>query len=324
MNDSKLIFNFEKEGKIFDPNGQSGWMTCYSQVPTLFPMGEDLRILFTTRYKLPGDPLFVSTTGYIDVDLQNPKQLLRVSKDPVLSLGGPGTFDEFGIMPGSIIRIGDLHYFYYTGWTRTHTVPHSTSIGLAVSNDGGNTFRKIGEGPLFSRTFNEPYLENGPYVKEFDGIFHMWYASGTKWLYHNGKYESIYVIMHAYSHDGINWVRDGKPTLEASFENEALNRPCVIKLKDTYHMWYSYRAGTDFRGAGNGYRMGHAVSKDLFSWTRDDENSGLALSDEGWDSEMQAYPDVMQLGDELLMFYNGNTFGKDGIGYAKMKFPGAQ
>ncbi len=309
---------FEKMGKIFTPCGQFDWMQSYSQVPTLFYKDGVLRIFFTTRHIPEGDSMNVSNTGYIDINPNDPKTIINISEKPVLPLGGPGAFDEFGIMPGSIIKIENLYYLYYTGWTRSVTVPYSTSIGLAVSDDG-NTFRKMGIGPLFSRTLNEPFLENGPYVIEHNGQYHMWYASGIKWLLDNDKYESVYVIKHALSADGINWVRDGLPCIESSFPDESQNMPTVIKIGDLFHMWFSYRASIDFRGKTKGYKMAYATSEDLVTWTRDDSKAGLELSEDGWDSEMQAYPDVIRLGDELFMFYNGNTFGKEGFGYAKAK-----
>lgn len=36
----------------------------------------------------------------------------------------------------------------------------------------------------------------------------------------------------------------------------------------------------------------------------------------GWDSEMMCYPCVIENGDELVMFYNGNEHGKYALGYA--------
>ncbi len=35
------------------------------------------------------------------------------------------------------------------------------------------------------------------------------------------------------------------------------------------------------------------------------------------DSEMQCYPHVINLNERLVMFYNGNGFGRTGIGYAE-------
>ena len=78
-------------------------------------------------------------------------------------------------------------------------------------------------------------------------------------------------------------------------------------------MWFSYRAGT-----GKTYRIGYAFSKDGFNWIPDYSSDQIDVSDEGWDSEMICYPFVVSFNQELFMFYNGNGYGKTGIGLAKM------
>ena len=48
-----------------------------------------------------------------------------------------------------------------------------------------------------------------------------------------------------------------------------------------------------------------------------DDQAGITLSDEGWDSFMLAYPDVVDVGGHRYMFYNGNGFGQTGFGFAE-------
>ena len=81
-------------------------------------------------------------------------------------------------------------------------------------------------------------------------------------------------------------------------------------------MWFSYRGRKDFRYGSQSYRIGLAYSKDLINWTRNDKLSGIDISDSGWDSLMIAYPSIIKIKDKYVMFYNGNSFGKDGFGYA--------
>ena len=49
---------------------------------------------------------------------------------------------------------------------------------------------------------------------------------------------------------------------------------------------------------------------------RDDMKVGIAISKQGWDSKMIAYPNVFEIDQKLVMLYNGNGFGKTGFGYA--------
>ncbi|MBZ5674970.1 MAG: hypothetical protein LAP61_12065 [Acidobacteriia bacterium] len=62
--------------------------------------------------------------------------------------------------------------------------------------------------------------------------------------------------------------------------------------------------------------MGYAESKDGIAWQRLDELAGLTVSPEGWDSEMVEYPCVFPHQEKLYMLYNGNGYGKTGVGLA--------
>ena len=46
------------------------------------------------------------------------------------------------------------------------------------------------------------------------------------------------------------------------------------------------------------------------------KNSGIDVSDDGWDSEMICYPFVFDHKGERYMLYNGNDYGKTGFGLA--------
>ena len=82
-------------------------------------------------------------------------------------------------------------------------------------------------------------------------------------------------------------------------------------------MWYSYRSKYDFRtNIKNSYRIGFATSNDLKNWKRKDKQFNLDISTVGWDSTMMAYPNILRIDKKLIMFYNGNNFGKTGLGLA--------
>jgi predicted GH43/DUF377 family glycosyl hydrolase len=148
----------------------------------------------------------------------------------------------------------------------------------------------------------------------------MWYCSGTNWHQINGKFEHTYDIKYASSANGHDWVQHNQVAIRQHNEYEAITKPTVIFLNGLYHMWYCYRGSFGFREGGDTYRVGYAVSRDLINWERKDEESGITVSREGWDDQMIAYPAVAQIGDTFYLFYNGNSFGKDGFGYAKLKF----
>ena len=84
-------------------------------------------------------------------------------------------------------------------------------------------------------------------------------------------------------------------------------------------MFFCYRNSLNFRGKEGGYRIGYAYSLDMLHWTRDDSKAGIDISQDGWDSEMIAYPHVFELNDKIYMFYLGNNVGRYGFGLAELE-----
>lgn len=311
-------FPWRKKGQIFSPDGRYDWMQSHSQNPTALVLGDRVRVYVNVRPKRNADGSMTALPTFVDVDRKNPTRVLAVNEEPLVGLGEAGTFDQFGVMVRGIVPEGDHVKLYYAGWNRCVGVPYNHAIGLAISTDGGTTFSRFSKGPVLSRTHREPFIQNCPFVKKIDGVYHMWYSTGTGWLESAGNMESIYVLVHAASHDGIEWERDGVPCVPTLNDDECQTNASLLKIGNRYHMWFSHRRGTDFRNAHRGYKNGYAWSDDLQLWHRDDERSYfLPASEPGnWDSEMICYPEVVDVDGTLTMFYCGNGFGATGFGYA--------
>jgi len=305
--------NWQKHGLIFRPTGEVDWMKTHAQVPTPLVCEGFIRVYFSSR---PAPDL--SLTTFVDLDQNDPAVVLTLHQEPILETGKPGTFDEHGIMPSCAVRDGNQVFLFYSGWSRGASVPYTNSTGLAISCDGGETFKKVSDGPILSKSIYDPYSATSPCVLKDGSIWHMWYCSGTGWLEVGGKYEHVYDIKHARSDDGVSWSTDGKTTIGPATAHEALTRPFVISRSDGYHMWFCYRGSRDFRDGEEAYRIGYAFSTNLDDWQRKDQEVGLDLSPNGFDSRMVAYPAVVTVNDHTFMFYNGNAFGRDGFGYAEL------
>ncbi|HET6893450.1 MAG TPA: hypothetical protein VFH31_20295 [Pyrinomonadaceae bacterium] len=304
---------WQKQGLVFSPNGTAGWMKTHAQVPTPLLCDGFIRVYFSSRPERT-----LSLTSFVDLDSNNPSRILRLNPNPILEPGKPGTFDEHGIMPSCAVRDGNKIFLYYSGWSRAISVPYINSTGLAISEDGGETFSKISEGPILTRSSHDPYSATSPTVLREGVDWHMWYCSGTGWLEIDGKNEHTYDIRHARSSDGINWTPSPQAALCQRTEYEAITRPTVLKIAQRYHMWFCYRGSRNFRDGEDAYRIGYAYSEDLEQWHRDDHQAGIDPSSQGWDSKMVAYPAVVVANNQTFMFYNGNGFGLDGFGYATL------
>lgn len=311
-------FYWEKLGLIADSYPKKEWSQQYLQFPAALVMEDRLRIFFTTRPQPEPDGKNVTYIRYVDLDSIHSRKILGFAEEPVIPLGGPGTFDQFGTMPGDFVRFDDKVMMFYTGWSRLQSVPYNFSIGLAISQDGGRTFQKYSEGPVMGASAVNPFTVGSGAVLYKDGTFHAYYIAGIAWKPVKGKLEHTYTIKHATSTDGINWDTSAGIAIERHDEFEALAAPTIIELDGRYHMWFSYRGSFDFRGGDDSYKMGYAYSDDLYTWHRDDAKAGIELSEEGWDSKMMCYPYVLQIEGDYYMFYNGNYFGIESLGVAKL------
>jgi hypothetical protein len=315
-------FKWNKLGQVFDPSMHTTpeWMQKFAQAPATREYENFLRVYFSCRPNPDEKGQYVSYSGYVDLNKNDLFEVLNISQDPILQLGGIGSFDEFGTYPVSIIDIDGKPTIFYAGWTRCSSVPFNVAIGSGVSNDDGNTFIKKGIGPILSYSLDEPFIISGPKIRKFNNTYYLFYIAGTKWIIDNDKPEPIYRIKLAVSNDGINWKKIGKNLIDTFLEdNEAQASPDVFYKNGKYHMFFCYRSSKNYRGKENGYRIGYAWSTDLINWKRENKKAGITVSDSGWDSEMISYPHIFELNNKIYMFYLGNQVGKTGFGLAELE-----
>lgn len=313
------MFRWKKLGKVFDPKDmiQTSWMSEFAQSPSVLVAEDYVRVYFCSRPPLSLDGQYLSYISYIDLDPKNLLNIQRVCERPVLDLGKYGTFDEFGTYPVSVIRNGSEIFAYYAGWTRCESVPFNAAIGVAVSCDSGETFQRLGDGPILSYSPDEPFLIGSPRIRNFNDRWQLWYVAGREWRMTDGKPEPIYKIRMATSVNGKDWVKLGRDLISDKLgEQECQACPDVIYRSGRYHMFFSYRDIRNYKGREGGYRIGYASSSDMFNWERNDTMVDIGLSDTGWDSEMINYPHVFELNSVTYMLYQGNGMGRDGFGLA--------
>jgi hypothetical protein len=313
------MFTWKKLGKVFTPQEVQGrpWMSEFAQAPATLVYDTFVRVYFSCRP--PADPngQYVSYAGYVDLDRADLLRVIRVADQPILKLGGLGEFDEFGTYPVSVIRNGDEIRAYYGGWTRCESVPFNVAIGCATSLDGGDTFQRLGIGPVLGYSLDEPFVLSGPKVRRFGDTWYLWYIAGRKWKVVGGRPEPVYKIRAATSADGIRWTTMNIDLIENRLEqDEAQASPDVFYAGGVYHMFFCYRGSQEYRGKAHGYRIGYASSIDLVHWSRDDARAGIDVSDVGWDAEMQSYPHVFEVDGRTYMAYLGDQVGRYGFGLA--------
>ncbi len=298
--------NFEKKGLIFHPNSFAPWAVSHAMIPTPHLRKDGILRIFLAFC----DKNTVGRIGYVDCDPDNPSKILKVSKEPVLDIGIPGTFDDNGLNPFSLIKFQDKLYLYYAGYQKGVKRPYSIFSGLAISHDDGDSFTRYQSTPILDRTPQDLFLRSGAYVIKNTTGWHAWHAGGNKWIEIRKKQLPIYSIKYAHSLDGKKWSQESQLCIEHNEREHGFARPFVMEKDGGYEMFYSRR----FKDIG--YRMGYAVSTNGIEWERRDDEIYLPPSKDGWDSEAICYGSVFKTSSNKYFFYNGNNHGRTGFGYA--------
>ena len=298
---------WRKLGLIYVPDGTEHLGCTHASLPVPLQLEECVyRVFFASR-----DDRNYSHVWSIDVELSHEKpKVLRRSTAPVLKPGPIGHFDDCGVYPASIVKVDDTLFLYYIGWVTGAISPvFYTNVGLAVSEDNGETFVRYSPAPIIGRDEIDPWMVTSSFVLAEEASYKMWYVGGSHWNNEVSPWQSYYQIKYAESTDGICWNKTGHVCIPLAKGEHNVSRTCVIPQQNGYESWYGVNAG-------KGYRIGHAKSEDGLNWLRRDEEAGISLSESGWDSETQSYPYVIDCDLGRFMFYNGNGFGKSGLGIA--------
>jgi predicted GH43/DUF377 family glycosyl hydrolase len=297
-----------KKGLVYSPDGEYFWAKHSALTPTpLLINPNTIRIFAGFR-----DEHGVSRIGFVDVDANDPSTIKDISKTPVLDVGRPGTFDDNGIILGDVIEHNQKLYMYYVGFQLVEKAKFLAFTGLAISSDGGITFERYSNVPILDRSDEGLYFRAVHSVMIENGVWKAWCGVGSEWEWINGTPYPRYNIRYLESSDGLQFNQEIL-CVDVEKNEYRIGRPRVYKRQNKYLMFYT-------RGTVDGdYIAGYAESFDGKKWIRKDNEIGITLSETGWDSKSLCYPSLIEYGDQIYMFYNGNNMGKDGFGYAVLE-----
>jgi hypothetical protein len=289
---------WDKQGNIFNEH--------HSQLPIVDVYDDTYKIYYSTRNN-EGKSIPMS----INVFKHNLKSYIYPQKVN-LELGKVGMFDHYGIMPTDIITLNDrTKYLYYIGWSLRKDIPYHNTLGLAISKDNGISWEKYSEGPILNSSYKEPGFIGTAKVFKNQDEWSMYYLSCREWVDGENKLEPKYDIKLAISSNGIDW----EPTNETIIPLQENEGGISSFQRIGNKAWFSVRGIVSYRNnIDESYKI-KTASLINNKWVRDNHIE-LDVSPDGWDSEMVAYPYIIKENNKLIMFYNGNGFGKTGIGYA--------
>jgi len=271
-------------------------LASHASLPTPLQLDQDrVRLFFAAR-----DVQNRSHVCYLDLDKG------EVASEPqiVFEPGEKGMFDQHGVSPACVIQKGSHLWLYYMGWNLGADVPFRNAIGVAAWNTQQDKFVRISKGPILDRSHTDPITLSYPFVMKMQTEYLMWYGSHLSW--ETDLFPMQHVIKTARSEDLFAWRSLGGICLGVEHQDYAFSRPWVLRTDQGYEMYYCFR--------GESYQIGYATSPDGFTWQRQDDRIQFPeLPD--WASEMQCYPTIAEWGGQKHLLFNGNGYGKTGIGY---------
>lgn len=305
---------WEKKGLICSSESFNlPWYVKNTMVPVAYLVDDNTLRIFLTMC----DEKNIGRIGYIDVNPENPKDIVDFSKEPVLDIGKEGAFDDNGVITASAVVNDDELWLYYSGYQLGVKVPYYIFSGLAISKDKGITAKRYSDAPVLDRKNNDLFLASGGHIIKDNDLYKMWYIGtvGKGWVSgDDGNKMPLYTMKYVESKDGKNWnTNEGIECLHFANEDEhGFGRPCVYKEDNKYKMIYSIRT------LSKGYRLGYAESDNGIDFDRMDDKIGIDVSESGWDSEMICFGNRFEYKDKTYLFYCGNHYGMAGFGYAEL------
>ena len=308
------------KGLIFDINQFKPFAKyTHAQSPQLLKVGGVNRVYFSSRPLVKNGEMPTTKVLYVDYD-PDLKEIIDYSREPVLGPSIIGAYDEHGIFPFHITKINNRLLGYISGWSRRISVSVETAIGLSESFDNGQTFQRLGDGPIIAASLDEPFLVGDPFIVSNEGKLFMYYIAGADWKETEAESElqRVYKIRMAVSSDGEKWKPEKRNLLnDVLGVDECQALPSVAKFGQISTMAFCYREMSNFRKNGkNAYRIGFAQSSDFLNWSRSDHLFQISDHESGWDEGMRCYPNINILNGRTAILYNGNDFGKHGFGLA--------
>lgn len=174
----------------------------------------------------------------------------------------PGAWDGYTIYKATVLFDGSMFRMWYGA---TDVQYDRVNVGYATNTDGWCDWDKVA-GPLVglepgaAGEWDDWGITPGTVVAD-GATYHMWYHA---FAYSTGMLD-FWRIGHAASTDGLIWIKDHDPVLEATepWEEDKVYFPEVAQIGGSLGMWYSSLREDPSPDVA---RIGYAVSPDGLAW----------------------------------------------------------
>lgn len=297
------------QGLLIKPNPAVWWMTTFAGPAAPYQVSDThVRFFLTGR-----DDNNISRIGPVDVDFSGDTPRIMGYGEPVIDNGPLGQFDSDGAAYPWLVEAEGALYIYYVGWLKGHSVAMHHGIGVATAPRWDAPFTKQSRAPILPLSDAEPFGSASCCIDyQGPGKWRMFYTAFLDWRMEDGTAKHYYSIRETTSQDGLKWSTDTKPAIDHRDASEyALGKPCLTHENGKEVLYFVAR--------GAKYQIWRAENIGG-RWRRDETPVPIKASN--WDSDMQAYPLVWPFNGHDIMLYNGNGYGRSGLGWAVRRHTG--
>lgn len=300
--------SWKDHGTIFKVRNISSWIRSHAYVPTAIELADRIRV-FVAFW----DDNMYGRLGYIDLDLSDPTIAIGYSEEAVVADSKVPAFDRSGITPLCVVTEDDHIKLYYAGWNNSDDskVRYQLFTGLLIGDKTGCTFKRYDANPVIqARNSDENVRTGGQVIKTEDG--YRCYLATQKGTHNKfSKSLPIYDLECAFSQDGYNWKDEQYPIFQhKKGEILGFGRSAIWRNRESgYEGLFAVR-----NWDGSYSDLLYSASEDGLNWEELQTGKRAFLSSMTSDQQKEvSFPSLIFKEERILMFYNGDNFGKDGL-----------
>ena len=226
------------------------------------------------------------------------------------SHGQEDSYFSHGISVGQIFSMNDEKFLSVMGWKNYVDKHWEGRIGYIPFNAQGN-LTQLEPKPWMDLDNQDSISLSYPALYEHCNSTLIWYGSTLTWDAGNG--EMLHILKEARLSSDGRVIKGDKKLPYIMGSAQAFSRPAIVQIDENFLLAYSYRGNT------TKYRIGFALLDNFNSASHLGGISPFLISKDEWDSEMVEYPSFLSFQEQLFMLYNGNAFGKTGIGIVRLE-----
>ena len=298
---------FKKRFLLLDPSKLifHGENLIYSSNPICLVINQSkFRLFFNSRDT-------ENRSSVYSIDVTYPEFLPKYESIKLqMGFGRSSEYFSHGISLGQIFEVNGSKFVSIMGWKNDPIKHWEGRIGYIPLNKSGD-LTTLSDKPWINLDESDPISLSYPAVISEGGFLRVWYGSTITWDAGNGE------MLHVIKEGLINLEGDlTKTEITVPYvlgEAQAFSRPAVLEINGKKLLAYS------FRGNVTKYQIGFMWLNDFSTASQLNGIKSFKPSENSLENEMVEYPSFLTIGSNIYMLYNGNEFGKSGVGVALLE-----